>query len=150
MTTRTALLFLHIAAAAGWLGADFVQYGLAPRFERQGPEGALAWSRAEIWLHERYYAAVVTVLLATGVLLVLDGDWSWSSDFIWVGVGAIVVGAGLGGGRLGPLAKQRVAALEAGDAAGADAVRRRMIPIQVVVTLAPLLALLAMVDRWEA
>ncbi len=150
MTSRTLLLFVHIASAAAWLGADFVQYGLAPRFARQGPEGSAAWGRAEVWLHERYYPAVVTLLLATGILLVLDGDWSWSSGFIWVGIGAVVLGTGLGGGRLGPLAKQQVAALDAGDAASARAVRRRMFPIQLVVTLVPLIALLAMVDKWEA
>jgi hypothetical protein len=150
MTTRTLLLFVHIAAAAAWLGADFVQYGLAPRFERQGPAAAAAWARAEVWLHQRYYAAAVAVLLASGVLLVLDDDWSWSSGFIWVGIGAVVVGAGLGGGRLRPLAEQKADAREAGDEQAARAVHRRMVPVQVAVTLAPLVALLAMVDKWEA
>lgn len=42
------------------------------------------------------------VLLATGVLLlVLDGGWSRSSDFIWVAVRATILGGALGGGGLG-------------------------------------------------
>ena len=149
METRTILLTLHIAMAGGWLGADFIQYVLAPRFAREGQESQTAWARQLVWLHERYYAAVVVVLLITGVLLVLDGDWSWSSDFIWVGVGAIIGGGTLGGGVLGSLAKKRLAALEAGNAADAEAAERRYFPIALVVTALPVLAVLAMVDKWS-
>ena len=38
METRTILLTVHIAMAAGWLGADLIQYALAPRFAREGHE----------------------------------------------------------------------------------------------------------------
>ena len=44
----------------------------------------------------------------TGVILVLDNDWSWSSGFVWVGISVVVVGAVLGGAVFGPLAKRRV------------------------------------------
>jgi len=149
METRTILLAVHIAMAAGWLGADLVQYVLAPRFAREGHEVQTAWARQLVWMHERYYAAVAALLLASGVLLVLDGDWSWGSDFIWVGVGAIVGGATLGGGVLGNLSKKRLAALEGGDAAEAAEAERRYLPIALVVTVLPLLAILAMVDKWS-
>ncbi len=36
------------------------------------------------WLHDRYYAVVAGLIAITGVLLVLDGDWSWSSQFVWL------------------------------------------------------------------
>jgi hypothetical protein len=150
MTTRNALLALHIAAVAAWLGADFLHYIVGRRLDREPTAIALAWARQEHWLHDRYYAVVAVLVLLTGVGLVQEGNWSWSGDFIWVGFGAIAGGAIIGGGGIGSLAKRRVAELEAGDTAAAAATRKKMVPLQVVVTALPLLALLAMIDRWHA
>lgn len=91
---------------------------------------------------------MAVLLLATGVLLVLDGGWSWSSDFIWIGVGAIVLGAALGGGGLGSLSKRRLAALTAGDESTAADASRKLQRLGVVVTLLPIVAILAMVEQW--
>ena len=148
MNTRTLLLTLHIAAAGSWLGADVLVHALSPRLERD-LSAAPAWARAQVWLHDRYYPIVAVVLLATGVLLVLDGGWSWSSDFIWVGVGAVVLGAALGGGGLGSLSKRRLAALTAGDEATAADASRKLQRLGVVVTLLPIVAILAMVEKWH-
>jgi hypothetical protein len=150
MTSRTILLTLHVACVAAWLGADFLTFAIARRFDRDSNEVALGWARTEHWMHERYYALVAVLVLATGVGLVLDGDWSWSGWFIWVGVSAIVVGAAVGGGGLGALTKRRIAELESDDGTAAAATRRKMLPLQLVVTAAPILALLAMVDKWHA
>ncbi len=65
----------------------------------------------------------------TGAALVQKSGWSWSSGFIWVGVGA---------------------ALEAGDAAGAGAARRRGLPLGLLVSALPLVAIFAMVEKWRA
>jgi hypothetical protein len=127
-----------------------VQYVLGPRFERSGNEVALAWARQISWMHERYYAVIAVIGLLTGIALVQDGNWDWSGKFIWVGIGAIVVGASLGGGFLGGLAKQRVAALEADDAAEGDSIRRRMVPVEIVLTLLPIITIVAMVAKWKA
>lgn len=148
MDTRTLLLTLHIAAAGSWLGADLLVHALTPRLERD-PSAAPTWARTQVWLHGSYYPIVAVVLLATGVLLVLDGGWSWSSDFIWVGVGAIVLGAALGGGGLGSLSKRRVAALTAGDESTAIDASRKLQRLGVVVTLLPIVAILVMVDKWQ-
>ena len=87
--TRTWLLALHISAVGAWLGANFVQLVLSPRFARGAPDVAAVWTRHTVWLGERYYSVVGAVIGVSGVLLVLDGDWSWSSGFIWVGVSAV-------------------------------------------------------------
>lgn len=147
LTTRTVLLFLHISAAACWLGADVVLHVISPRLRRD-PAASLPWARVEAFLHERYYAVVVLVLFASGVGLVQDGGWSWGSGFIWVGITAVVGGATLGGGGLGTLAKRRLAALEADDRAGADAVERPFVRLGLVVTLLPIVTILAMVGKW--
>jgi hypothetical protein len=146
--TRTLLLALHITGVAAWLGANFVQLVLSPRFARGPAAVAAAWTRQTVWLGERYYIAAGVVIGVTGVVLVLDGDWSWSSGFIWVGIAVVVIGAVMGGAFFGPLAKQRAAALEAGDTPAADAAQGRIIPLAYLDTALVLIALLAMVDKW--
>lgn len=146
--TRTLLLSLHIASVAAWLGANFVQLVLSPRFAKGPADVAAAWTRQTIFLGERYYNAAGTLLGVTGVLLVLDGDWSWGSGFIWVGITVLVIGGVMGGVFFGPLAKRRAEALEAGDVATADQAQARIIPLALLDTALILLALLAMVDKW--
>ena len=148
MTTRNLLLALHIAGVAAWLGANLVQAVLSPRFARGPADAAAAWTRQTIWLGERYYTAAGGVIAVTGVLLVLDGDWDWSSRFIWVGIAVIVIGAVLGVRVFGPLAERRAEALESGDMATAGAAMGRIIPFAIVDTVLVLLAILAMVDKW--
>ncbi len=148
METRTLLLGLHIASVACWLGADLLVHLVSPRIDRDSLEAQAAWTRVQVWMHERYYPAVAVPAVLTGVLLVLDGDWSWSSDFIWVGVGAVIGGAALGGGGLGSLTKRRLVALESGDASGAAETGRKIQLLGLVVTALPLIAILAMVDKW--
>src|SRR2546421_1182077 len=43
------------------------------------------------------YAVVAVLILVTGIALVQDGHWGWSSTFIWVGIATILAGATLGG-----------------------------------------------------
>jgi hypothetical protein len=148
--TRDLLLLLHISGVTAWLGANFVQLVLSPRFARGPADTAAAWTRQTIWLGERYYNAAGALIAVTGVLLVLDGDWSWGSGFIWVGVTVIVIGGFMGGLLFGPLAKRRAAALESGDGATADAAQGRIIPLAYLDTVLVLTAVLAMVDKWAA
>jgi hypothetical protein len=148
MTTRTIVLALHITGVAAWLGANFVQLVLTPRFARGPADVAAAWTRQTIWLGERYYIAAGGLIAVTGVTLVLDGDWSWSSGFIWVGIAVVIIGAVMGGAFFGPLAKRRAEALEAGDTTTADGVQRRILPLAFVDTALVLTAILAMVDKW--
>ena len=150
MTSRTILLSLHIGAIASWFGADIVQHAMRHRWDKETLEAKKAWARMLFWLHDRYYAVVVAVIILTGVALVFDGDWSWGSDFIWVGVATIVTGATLGGIGLKGLAKKRIDALEAGDTAGADAAARRAVPIEVMLSVLVLITIVAMVHKWGA
>jgi hypothetical protein len=146
--TRTLVLALHITGVAAWLGANFVQLVLSPRFARGPAHVAAAWTRQTVWLGERYYIAAGVLIGVTGVVLVLDGDWSWSSGFIWVGITVVVIGAVMGGAFFGPLAKRRAEALDAGDASAADAAQGRIIPLAYLDTALVLTAVLAMVDKW--
>jgi hypothetical protein len=148
MTLRTFILTLHIAGAAAWLGANFVQMVLAPRFAKASNEVAAAWTRQTIWLGERYYTTAGVLILITGTILVVDGDWRWSTEFILLGIVTVFIGGILGITVFAPLAQKRVNALEAGDDASAGDAMQKIIPWAVVDTLLVLLTVLAMVDRW--
>jgi hypothetical protein len=150
MTTRTVLLALHITAVAAWLGANFVQAVLSPRFAREAPELAAGWLRQQMWLGERYYNVAGGGIAATGVLLVLDGDWSWGAGFVWVGISVVAIGGMLGALVFAPLAKRRLAALESGDTAAAAEALQRIILFAVLDTVLMLVAVLAMVHKWQA
>ena len=147
---RTWLLALHITGAAAWLGANFVQLALSPRFARDGAGVAAAWTRQTIWLGERYYPVVGAVMGITGVALVLDGDWSWSAGFVGVGISVVVIGAVLGVTAFAPLAKRRATALEAGNVEQAAGFQTRIVQLAVLDTALVLTAVLAMVDKWQA
>jgi hypothetical protein len=150
MTTRTILLTLHIAAIASWLGVDVLQHAIRHRWQKETSEATKAWARTQFWLHDRYYAVVAVVILVSGIALVQDGHWAWSSTFIWVGIGTIVAGATLGGIGLKGLAKKRIDALEASDTQGAAAAERRALPIEFLLTAFVLVAVVSMVHKWGA
>jgi hypothetical protein len=148
VTTRTILLTLHIAAIASWLGADVMQHAMRHRWQRETAEATEAWARMQFWLHDRYYAVVAVLILASGIALVQDGHWGWSSEFIWVGLATIAAGATLGGIGLKGLAKKRVDALEASEPQSAAAADRRALPIELLLTAFVLVTVVAMVHRW--
>jgi hypothetical protein len=147
--TRTLLLAVHITGVAAWLGANFVQLVLSPRFARGGPEVAAAWTQQTIWLGQRLYSAAGAVIVASGTALVVTGDWSWSSGFVWVGIAVVLIGGAMGGMLFTPLARKRLAALESGDEAAATGAQSRIIPFAVVDTALVVLAVLAMVHKWR-
>jgi len=148
VTSHTIWLSLHIAAIASWLGADVLQHSMRHRWRRETAEATKAWARMQFWLHDRYYAVVAVLILASGIALVQDGHWGWSSKFIWVGIATIVAGATLGGIGLKGLAKKRVDALDASDLQAAAAADRRALPIELLLTAFVLVTVVAMVHRW--
>lgn len=150
MSTRTILLTLHIAAVASWLGVDVLQHAMRRRWQKERSEATKAWARTQFWLHDRYYAVVAVLILVSGVALVQEGRWAWSSTFIWVGIATIVAGATLGGIGLKGLAKNRIDALEASDTHAAVAAERRALPIELLLTAFVLVAVVAMVHKWDA
>ena len=148
--TRTLLLAVHITGVGAWLGANFVQLVLSPRFAKGPADVAAAWTRQTIWLGERYYNVAGGLIALTGVGLVFESDWSWGSGFIWVGIGVLVVGGVLGAAHFGPQSKARADALERGDEPAAKQALGKIIPAAYVDTLLVLTAVLAMVDKWQA
>lgn len=145
MAYRNALLVVHIAAAAAWLGANFTQLALTPWFVRRGGEVAAGWFEATSLLAKRYYSAAGAVLAVTGVLLVIESGYEWSAGFIAVGITVIVIGAVLGVAFFGPEGERLVEASRAGTPNAG-----RYLQVAVVDTGLVLFAIWAMVSRWQA
>lgn len=145
---RTLLLTLHLSGVAAWLGANFTQLFLVRFFARQPEDTRLAWVRATLSLGRVYYNAAGVLIGVTGVLLVLHGDWSWSSGFIWVGIAVVVLGGVLGAAGFIPTATRQAAALEAHDTATESRLGRRTLSLAVVDTSLLIVAILAMVHKW--
>ncbi len=136
-------------AVAAWLGANILQFVIAPRLRRAGSAAAFTWSEIARFLGQRYYNLVGIVLGASGVLLVLDGDWRWRG-FVFVGIATIVVGAILGIALFEPLLKKEAAAIEAGNTAELTRIRHNITSVATLDTVLLLITMLAMIDRWMA
>lgn len=145
---RDVLLWIHIASAGSWLGANLAQIMLSPRFAKQPAAEAKAWTDQTVWLGERFYPLAGALIAITGVLLVIDTPITWSSTFIWIGVAVVVIGGVLGGAVFGPLAKRRSAALEAGDEQAAAKALSSIFPFAYLDTALVLLAMFSMVAKW--
>ena len=148
MSYRTFLLAVHITSVAAWLGANFVQGVLSPRFAKERPELAAAWTRQQMWLGQRYYN------VAGGAHRRL-GRAPRARDAVGLGR-PVRVGRHRGDrdrrrtgrGRFTPLARRRLAALEAGDVAAADEALARIMPLALLDTVLVLTAVVAMVHKW--
>ena len=109
------LVFLHISAAIIWLGAGFLIALLVLGAERAGDRQKEAGHHQDVaWLAPRLFIPASLSTLVTGILVVIDGPWSF--DQLWVTVAFVgwAVSFALGffyfkpeGERIGQIAQER-------------------------------------------
>ena len=136
----SAAEMLAVAAEVGYSETAF----LVPRSEKPGTHDVRYFAPAQ----EVPFCGHATI--ASGVALVQNGHWGWSSKFIWVGIATVVAGGTLGGIGLKGLAKKRIDALDASDTESAAAAERRAMPIELLLTAFVLVTVVAMVHKWGA
>jgi hypothetical protein len=146
--TRNLLLLAHIASVAGWLGANVVQFVVAPRFRRAGGALAQQWTDTASFLGQRYYNVVGALVAVTGVGLVLHGHWRWEG-FVLVGIAMVVIGGVTGVAVLAPLLKKETAARTAGDDAAVAKAQHNFDAVALMDTILVLITMLAMIDHWH-
>ena len=99
MSRYELLLFLHIAAAIVWLGAALTIQLLGFRAERaRDPAAVQHISASAEWLATRVFIPSSLSVLVLGVLLVLDGPWSF--DHLWIILGLVGYAPSFGVGIL--------------------------------------------------
>ncbi len=148
MAYREVLLVLHIAGAGTWLGANIVQAVVPPIAARQGASALAGWYRTTTALATRLYIPAALLILATGVLMVLNSEaYGFGEVFVTIGFGMIVVGALLGQFVFGPGGEAAADAVESGDQGEISRTVGRLTRFGLIDTLLLLFTITAMVLR---
>lgn len=143
------MLILHIIGAGTWLGANMVQFTLARPARAEGPQVAAAWARMAANMGTTLYMPAGLVVLATGVVLVLNSSvYSFGSLFVTVGLTVVIIGAVLGPTVFMPGGHRIAGAIESGNHALARTTERRVTRFAALDTLLVLFAIVVMVLRW--
>lgn len=89
------LLWVHVLAAAVWIGAAVATLFLAPRMSKNNASGQ-AFADGWVEMGRKLFTPAAVLALATGIGLVIDGSHEFSDGFVSVGFLMVIVGAGLG------------------------------------------------------
>lgn len=144
MTRYDLLLFLHIVGAIIWLGAGFLVTVLDLKAGRTGDPVEMArMGETTKWLAPRLFipASLATFLL--GILLTIDGPWSFDDLWIDLGLAGFAATFVTGIGFLAPESKRLDAAIAAHGPASPAA--QRHVHRLVVATRVDLVVLFAVV-----
>jgi uncharacterized membrane protein len=120
MSYYEVLLFLHIAAAVVWLGSGFFLQALVVRAAREDDDGLMqGLASSSGWLAQRIFIPASLVVLVVGILLTIEGPWSFGDLWIVLGLAGYAFSFLVGILFLEPEGKRIAAAMEAGDQARA-------------------------------
>ena len=110
-----ALLFIHIAAVAIWVGAGVTQVVVSPAMQTVGGAAAVEWMRQVVRLGKILFSPAAVVVLVTGVAMVIDDAfYEFEQAFVVIGFIAVIAGAVLGMRVYGPRGTEIAALHEAG------------------------------------
>jgi uncharacterized membrane protein len=120
MSYYEVLLFLHIATAAIWLGSGFFLQMLVWRADKTGDAPLLQGVASNSgWMAQRIFIPASLAVLVLGVLLTIEGPWSFGDLWIVVGLVGYAFSFLVGILFLEPEGKRIAAAMQAGDDARA-------------------------------
>lgn len=148
---QDALLFIHILAAATWLGANITQVVVNPVMARTGGATAAAWMRQTVRMGVVLNTPAALVALATGFWIVIrDSAFEFEQFFVALGIFTVIVGAVLGARILGPLGRKAADLHENGDEQGAAVVEGKLTMWGYVNTALLVITIYAMVSKLGA
>jgi uncharacterized membrane protein len=115
MTYYEALLFLHISAAAVWIGSA-VLYDLLFFRARRAADPALAerMGAHSEWLAKRLFIPTSLAVFVLGILLTIEGPWGFGDLWIVLGLFGWATTFVVGIAGIEPQTKRMQAALERG------------------------------------
>jgi uncharacterized membrane protein len=115
MTYYEALLFLHISAAAVWIGSA-VLYDLLFFRARRAADPALAerMGAHSEWLAKRLFIPTSLAVFVFGILLTIEGPWGFGDLWIVLGLVGWATTFVVGIAGIEPQTKRMQAALERG------------------------------------
>jgi uncharacterized membrane protein len=148
--TYTILLFLHITAVILWLGAGTMVDLLALRAERQDDPTAMQKIVDDVdSLSNTFFIPAALAALVFGILLVIDGPWSFGSLWIILGLAGFGVSFLMGVLYFAPVTKRLNGIIErdGGMSAEAFATARRMLAFGRIETVVLFLVAFDMVAK---
>jgi uncharacterized membrane protein len=129
------LLFVHVSAAAIWLGGGFIlqAYGVAVRNGGDPREMATFAGRASR-VGERVFVPASLVVLLAGVGMMIEGSWDWGQ--LWVVFALIVFAASFASGlfHIAPMGK-RIEAVGPETPEGQELIRKIFASLRVELVL---------------
>ena len=116
MSYYEILLFLHIAAVAVWLGSVFFLQMLVWRAGKAG-DGPLLQGIASNsgWMAQRIFIPASLVVLVVGILLTIEGPWSFGDLWIVLGLAGYAFSFLVGILFMEPEGKRIASAMQGGD-----------------------------------
>lgn len=122
MSYYEVLLFLHVSTVVAWLGSAFFFQFLVERAERTSDRVLTERLSANLdWLAKRFFIPVSLAVLVLGVLLTIEGPWTFGQLWIVLGLAGYAVSFVTGIGFLDPEGKRIHAAIAAHGPASAEA-----------------------------
>jgi uncharacterized membrane protein len=123
MTLYELLLFVHVLAAAAWVGGVLAfAFVLELALRAQERSLLLRLIAYDDRLAPIFYIPALVLVLAAGVGLVLDGPWSFGDGWVIAGIVLLASAFVLGIGFFLPTAKRLHAALDSGGVDSAEVV----------------------------
>jgi len=122
MTLYELLLFVHVLAAAAWVGAVVFVVLVTELALRSNDRSTLVkLVDYDERLAPLLYIPAVLLTLAAGIGLVFDGPWSFGDGWILAGIVLLVATFILGVGLIVPASKKLAAAVEGAGVEAEDA-----------------------------
>ena len=103
MSLYEILLFVHVLAAAIWVGGATMFHVLIERAAAADDPVRIKGQLGEAeHLAKTYFIPSTITVLVMGIWLVLEGDWGFSQPFVLGGIAGIVITTVVGAGVIGP------------------------------------------------
>ncbi|MGH2805859.1 MAG: DUF2269 family protein [Actinomycetota bacterium] len=100
-------LALHILGAIVWIGGGVTMAVLTERARRANDTArVVSLVDDSEWMGMRFFFPASLVLLVAGILLVIIGQWPWSTPWVVIGIAGFVASAVLGSAFVSKTAKQ--------------------------------------------
>jgi uncharacterized membrane protein len=118
------LLFLHVAVAAIWIGGAFLFFLLVQRAKMANDPVLAERVGAHVeWFAKRLFIPSSLAVLLFGILLTIEGPWSFDQLWILLGLGGMAASFLLGVLVIEPTVKKMHAAIQAHGPAHPEAAR---------------------------
>ena len=106
------LLALHILMAVIWVGGGFAGQVLISRMQKADPDRMVKTALDFEWIGTHIYLPASLVLLLSGIGMVIEGQWGFTTPWVLIGLGGFAATIVTGAGFAGPQTKKVHALIE--------------------------------------